>query len=132
MFGFGLLSGLIFLPLVGAAFILLLRGDDEATRNNVRWTALITTLVTFLLSLWAWKLFDPSTAAFQLVEERSWLGAGLRQALYNYMHGAGLDVDVHEWFGARPGTRRGRKGGRKGAPHTMVEPDLIERALASD
>ena len=81
MFGFGLLSGLIFLPLVGAAFILLLRGDDEATRNNVRWTALITTLVTFLLSLWAWKLFDPSTAAFQLVEERSWLGAGLTYKL---------------------------------------------------
>ena len=81
MFGFGLLSGLIFLPLVGAAFILLLRGDDEATRNNVRWTALITTLVTFALSLWAWKLFDPSTAAFQLVEERSWLGAGLTYKL---------------------------------------------------
>jgi NADH-quinone oxidoreductase subunit M len=81
MFGFGLLSGLIFLPLVGAAFILLLRGDDEATRNNVRWTALITTLVTFLLSLWAWKLFDPSTAAFQLVEERPWIGAGLSYKL---------------------------------------------------
>jgi len=81
MFGFGLLSGLIFLPLVGAAFILLLRGDDEATRNNIRWTALITTLVTFLLSLWAWKLFDPSTAAFQLVEERAWIGAGLTYKL---------------------------------------------------
>jgi len=81
MFGFGLLSGLIFLPLVGAAFILLLRGDDEATRNNIRWTALITTLVTFVLSLWAWKLFDPSTAAFQLVEERSWIGAGLTYKL---------------------------------------------------
>ena len=81
MLGFGLLSGLIFLPLVGAAFILLLRGDDEATRNNIRWTALITTLVTFALSLWAWKLFDPSTAAFQLVEERAWLGAGLTYKL---------------------------------------------------
>jgi NADH-quinone oxidoreductase subunit M len=81
MFGFGLLSGLIFLPLVGAAFILLLRGDDEATRNNVRWTALLTTLVTFALSLWAWKLFDPSTAAFQLVEERPWIGAGLSYKL---------------------------------------------------
>ena len=81
MFGFGLLSGLIFLPLVGAAFILLLRGDDEATRNNVRWTALITTLVTFLLSLWAWSLFDPATSAFQLVEERRWIGTGLSYKL---------------------------------------------------
>jgi radical SAM superfamily enzyme YgiQ (UPF0313 family) len=27
------------------------------------------------------------------------LGAGLRKALYNYMHGVGLDLDVREWFG---------------------------------
>lgn len=26
------------------------------------------------------------------------LGVGLRRALYNYMHGAGLDMDVREWF----------------------------------
>ena len=77
MFGFGLLTGLIFLPLVGAAFILALRGDDEATRNNARWAALLTTLVTFVLSLWAWKLFDSASANFQLVEEHAWLGSGL-------------------------------------------------------
>ena len=41
-----LLSILIFLPLVGAALTLV--GKD---RNQVRWTALITTLVTFVLSL---------------------------------------------------------------------------------
>ena len=75
--GFGILTGLIFLPLVGAAFILALRGDDEATRRNARWAALLTTLVTFLLSLWAWKSFDTSQAGFQLVEEHGWLGSGL-------------------------------------------------------
>ena len=77
MFGFGLLSGLIFLPLVGAAFILLLRGESEATLSNVRWAALLTTVVTFLLSLYAWSLFDTNSSAFQLVEEKSWLGSGL-------------------------------------------------------
>ncbi len=77
MFGFGILSGLIVLPLVGAAFILLQRGDDEATRNNVRWAALGTTIVTFLLSLWAWKQFDTASSAFQLVESMSWAGSGL-------------------------------------------------------
>ena len=41
MFGFGILSGLLILPLVGALGILLLRGDDEATRNNARWIALV-------------------------------------------------------------------------------------------
>jgi len=77
MFGFGLLSGLIFLPLVGAAFIFVLRGDDEPARQNARYAALFTTLIVFGLSLVAWSKFDPSTAAFQLVEERNWFGAGL-------------------------------------------------------
>ncbi len=71
MFGFGILSGLIVLPLVGAAFILVLRGDDEATPRNARWAALITTLVTFLLSLVAWGRFDPGTADFQLIEAKA-------------------------------------------------------------
>jgi NADH-quinone oxidoreductase subunit M len=75
MFGFGILTGLIVLPLVGAAFILALRGQDEATLSNVRWAALSTTIITFLLSLWAWKLFDPATASFQLVEQKAWLGS---------------------------------------------------------
>ncbi len=74
MFGFGILSGLIFLPLVGAAFILALRGDDEATRRNVRWAALITTVATFILSLVAWDRFDPANPAFQLIEQKTWLG----------------------------------------------------------
>ena len=81
MFGFGILSGLIFLPLVGAAFIMCLRGDDEPTRNNARWAALITTIVTFLLSLWAWKMFDPASSAFQLVEQKAWFGSGLSYKL---------------------------------------------------
>ncbi len=81
MFGFGLLSGLIFLPLVGVAFILSLRGDDAATVQNARWAALFTTIVTFLLSLWAWRQFDTASAAFQLIEEKRWLGGGLSYKL---------------------------------------------------
>ena len=77
MFDFGVLSGLILLPLVGAVFIFLLRGDDEATRNNARWAALLTTLVTFALALYAWTKFDPAVAGFQMVEQRGWFGAGL-------------------------------------------------------
>jgi NADH-quinone oxidoreductase subunit M len=54
MLGFGILSGLLVLPLVGAAFILTLRGDGEAARSNARWAALATTVATFILSLVAW------------------------------------------------------------------------------
>ncbi|QFU16398.1 NADH-quinone oxidoreductase subunit M [Microvirga thermotolerans] len=78
MFGFGILSGLLVLPLVGAAFILTLRGDSEAARNNARWIALVTTVVTFLLSLVAWSRFDASSSAFQLVETHAWLTDTIR------------------------------------------------------
>ena len=61
-------------------------------------------------------------------------GPPLRKALYNYMHGVGLDLDVHEWFGEHPSVRRGGKRIRRRATHavprTTVPPDLIERALA--
>lgn len=40
----------------------------------------------------------------------------LRRAVYNYMHGLGLDEDVRSWF-------------PRGVPRTQVPPDLIQRAL---
>ena len=74
MFGFGILSGLIALPLVGAAFLLVLRGDSAPVQNNARWAALITTLATFILSLVAWNRFDIANPGFQLLEQKTWLG----------------------------------------------------------
>jgi radical SAM superfamily enzyme YgiQ (UPF0313 family) len=64
------------------------------------------------------------------------LGSGLRKALYNYMHGVGLDIDVREWFEPQPNgrsrgeRRRGRRGASVGAPKTTVPPDLIDQFLA--
>ncbi len=78
MLGFGILSGLLVLPLVGAAFILTLRGDSEAARSNARWAALATTVATFILSLIAWGRFDTATANFQLVESHAWLTQTIR------------------------------------------------------
>ena len=45
------------------------------------------------------------------------LGVALKKALYNYMHGIGLDEDVRSWFGPR-------------TPKTRVPRDRIARALA--
>ncbi len=81
MFGFGLLSGLIILPLVGVACILVLRGNDPATWRNTRWVALMTTLVVFALSLVAWGRFDTGDANYQLIEQQRWFGAGLQYKL---------------------------------------------------
>ena len=60
--------------------------------------------------------------------DHDYLGSGLRKALYNYMHGIGLDADVREWFEPRTG----RNGGRRAAatvPRTKVPANLIERFL---
>ncbi len=81
MFGFGILSCLVFLPLAGAAFIIALRGNDGATLDNARYAALGTTLIVFLLSLYVYSQFDPSSSAFQFVEEKSWFGHGLTYKL---------------------------------------------------
>ncbi len=72
------LSLVTFLPLVGAAFILFVRGDEETVAANARWVALWTTLVTFLVSLVLWFDFDRGTAAFQFVEQVAWFpGTGI-------------------------------------------------------
>jgi hypothetical protein len=47
------------------------------------------------------------------------LGKGLEKAIYNYMHGIGLDEDVRRWFSGK-------------TPRTRVSPTMIERALWSE
>ncbi len=71
--GFPLLSLLTFLPLVGGAIIMSVRGDEATVASNARWTALWTTLVVFALSLLLWVDFDRSQSGFQFVERLEWM-----------------------------------------------------------
>ena len=68
-----LLSLTTFLPLIGAAFILIIRGEDEVVARNARYVALWTSLTTFVLSLFIWFGFERGTADFQFVEEARWI-----------------------------------------------------------
>ncbi|HEX2591902.1 MAG TPA: NADH-quinone oxidoreductase subunit M, partial [Rhizomicrobium sp.] len=72
-----ILSLATFLPLVGAAAILLLGGNDETVAKSARWIALFTTLGVFVVSLFIWINFDNNTAQFQMVERYNWLGYGI-------------------------------------------------------
>ena len=72
-----LLSIVTFLPLVGAAFILLARGPEEIVARNARNAALWTTVITFAVSLLIWIEFNNSTADFQFVEKHEWLAPGI-------------------------------------------------------
>jgi NADH-quinone oxidoreductase subunit M len=71
--GFPLLTLLTFLPLVGGAVIMAVRGSEQAVASNARWTALWTSLIVFLLSLVLWFKFDTTSAGFQFVEQVEYL-----------------------------------------------------------
>jgi NADH-quinone oxidoreductase subunit M len=68
----GLLSTLIWLPIVGGVLVLAL-GDSRIAL--ARWVALATAVASFLLSLPLYMGFDTSTAAFQFVEQMPWIPA---------------------------------------------------------
>jgi NADH-quinone oxidoreductase subunit M len=72
-----ILSTVTFLPLVGAFLILLIRDEGDAARRNIRNVALLTTVLTFLLSLFVWIGFDNADPGFQFVEKTDWLDAGI-------------------------------------------------------
>jgi NADH-quinone oxidoreductase subunit M len=70
-----ILSLVTFLPLVGALFCLVVQGPKEAVDRNCRSAALITSVVTFLLSLLLWINFDGTKSSYQFVEKVEWVPA---------------------------------------------------------
>ncbi|MDO9415918.1 NADH-quinone oxidoreductase subunit M [Pararhizobium sp.] len=72
-----ILSTVTFLPLAGILLLLLVRDDTAAGRRNVLNISLLTTVVTFLVSLVIWYGFDNANAGFQMVEKHDWLGTGI-------------------------------------------------------
>lgn len=72
-----ILSTVTFLPLVGVALLLLTRGDTSLGRRNILNVSLLTTVFTFVVSLFIWINFDNSNTGFQMVEKHSWLGTGI-------------------------------------------------------
>ena len=72
-----ILSTLTFLPLVGALFILLARGDEAVVARNARYIALWTSLIVFVASLALWINFDVEDAGFQFEESANWIAEGI-------------------------------------------------------
>jgi NADH-quinone oxidoreductase subunit M len=67
-----ILSIVTFLPLLGAALIMMLPQTPAGVRN-IRWTALWTSLIVFAISLFILVYFDPANPGFQLVERSEWI-----------------------------------------------------------
>ena len=79
-----ILSLVTFLPLVGAFFCLIVNGPKEAVERNCRSIAIVTSGVTFLISLLLWARFDATKAGFQFEEKMDWvpeLGIGYHMGI---------------------------------------------------
>jgi len=69
---FPILSSLILLPIVGALFLFFTK-DKDGNNLTAKYVALFTAIVNFLISIYLWISFDPTTSEFQFVEERTWI-----------------------------------------------------------
>ena len=69
---FPILSSLILLPILGSLFIFFSKSRSN-THLTSKYLALFVSFGNFILSLYLWYLFDPSTSNFQFLEERSWI-----------------------------------------------------------
>ena len=69
---FPILSSLILLPTIGSIFLFFSK-DKGSNSNTIKYVALFTSVVNFLISIYLWYLFDPTTADFQFVEDREWI-----------------------------------------------------------
>src|SRR5574340_535296 len=77
---FPILSTIIFLPLIGVALILFLRGEGA-----IKGTALIVSIITLVLTLVLAAHFNPRTALFKFGEFLPWI------PMYNINYALGID-----------------------------------------
>ena len=79
-----------FFPLLGLLVIAFLK---EEQRTAIRWTALVTALVDFGLSLWVLAQFNGANPAMQLDLDLVWLKiAGMREAIHFHFGVDGLSI----------------------------------------
>jgi len=70
---FPILSTIILIPLVGAFFILITKGDYKNIEKNSKYVAIFSSAANFFLSLFLWSSFDFTTSDFQFVETKIWI-----------------------------------------------------------
>jgi NADH-quinone oxidoreductase subunit M len=64
------LTLLTFFPLLGILVLLFIPSENK---NSLRWTALVTSLVTFGLSLWVLAMFNPADVNLHLKAQYPWI-----------------------------------------------------------
>jgi NADH-quinone oxidoreductase subunit M len=87
-FFFHPLTLVTFFPLLGVLVILFINNEQK---NALRWTAVITSLITFLISLWVLANFNSNEAGLQMVINLPWIQVSSWNITY-YMGIDGLSI----------------------------------------
>lgn len=93
--GWPILSVLIWLPIVGGLVVLAL---GERARAASRWVALLTSIVTFAISIPLFTQFDTTTAAMQFVERVPWITSFFKSDYYLGVDGISMPLIVLTTF----------------------------------
>src|SRR6185503_19915622 len=64
------LTLLTFFPLLGVLVLFFIPSDNKSA---LRWTMLVTTLITFVISLWVLAMFNAADPNLQLVAKYNWI-----------------------------------------------------------
>ena len=75
---FPILSSIIFIPLIGALFILFIRGSQKNVEKNSKYVAIFSSLANIFLSLFLWYSFDSTISDFQFIEEKNWINGYIK------------------------------------------------------
>jgi NADH-quinone oxidoreductase subunit M len=75
--------------MVGFAILLFMNG--ETNKNNVKWVAFGTSIVTFVASVLMWINFDPSIGDLQMVQRNIWAQVSLGASAVDISYFVGVD-----------------------------------------
>ncbi len=75
---FPILSSITFLPLIGAFFVFLTRGEKGEKNYGAIYISIFTSFVNFFITLFLWYSFNNQTSDFQFIEEISWISGFIK------------------------------------------------------
>ena len=73
---FPILSTIIFLPLLGAAFIFL--SSQKVENKSGVYISIFTSIANLLLVFFLWHSFDKNLVGFQFLEEKNWISGFIK------------------------------------------------------
>jgi NADH-quinone oxidoreductase subunit M len=86
--GLSLTTIMLFIPMIGLSILLFI---PQTQKEQIKWTTLATTIVTFLATVVMWANFDNTQAGLQMVHRFNWLTVSLGGGVITSDYYVGVD-----------------------------------------